>query len=268
MYGAIKVFFQCINAGSLICGPKGHLEYEASDGSLFKLDFDCPIAKANYCGASVSENSPFQIKGDVAERGADITYVWLITQKHHNEFVDMPVSTIDLLNAEKCNLLSLEQILKYIDNREYVRLKDVFEIKDMPVDAKLWCIKNNLFLTAQTKAIITRALADKIKDKFAANDATGLYDRAYEYNLSISQNVYGLPQGQELHSEVRNYLRNNINDTDGISEDISMAIIDALCNENLSKGCSNAIDLYTMSKEKNVTIQRKQEIISIVEKLL
>ena len=260
-----KDIFQCTNCGSSICGPEGHVEYESSDGSVFKLDFDCPVTKDNYCSGSVSKNSPFKISSSVQAGGADIDYTWTITQKDFNNFIDMPVSSIDLLNAEKCKLLSVGKILEYINNREFVCMKDVLAIKDMPMDAKLWCIKNDLFFTSQTKAIITRAIADKVKDQFAANEVSGLFEQAYEHNIIISQGIHADNQGKELRSDIRSFLRSNVFNKNGVGADMSLAVVDALCDENLAKGCSNAIDLYVASDDSD---KRKQEIVSIIEDLL
>lgn len=80
----LERIFQTVNRQSYMCGPEGRVRYEAADGSVFTICFDCPTSAPNKCNVSVGEGSPWKITGHVPSSGIDdINYDCTITQKSY-----------------------------------------------------------------------------------------------------------------------------------------------------------------------------------------
>lgn len=261
--------FKCINKDSNISGPEGTVAYESSDGSRFTLHFDCPWNASNVCNAKVSENSPYKISGNVPPSGADITYSWTITQKNFNQFLDPPVLSQDLISAPKCNLVPFDKILTYINGREFICLKDVFAIKELPHKAKIWCAKHPLFLTPQTKAILTRTLVEK--NAAAAVDAYGISDlteAALMLNRNISQGELSQNKRENLHYQFQEVIPVTLSARTAKLDDMLLCVIQALLNEDLAVGWAAAADAFLNEVNPNGMEERAEKLIRMIEERL
>lgn len=263
--------FQTINSDSNICGPEGWVDYQSLDGSVFYLHFDCPTVHNNVCDATVSENSPYVITGTVPAHGADIDYKWTITQAQFDRIIDVPVSAVDLLNTSRCDLVPVSKILKYIDGREYVSLKDVFACEKLHPEAKLWCAKHALFLTSQGKAELTRRLVEKaIKE--ADSDETkylkGLIDRAMEFHIDLSKGNYCRDKNLELQNALQQETLKP-GAVKGTNRSGSVVcILDALRDSDLEAGWRTAVDTYVNYYEKEGVEKRRNDVIQMIEDAL
>jgi hypothetical protein len=259
--------FKTVNVGSSICGPEGMVQYEAADGSVFTMEFDCPVSSKNVCNGTVSGGSPYKIESDVPRTGADIEYKWNISQKSYLDFVDAPIFSVDLIRSEKCDLVPTERVLKFIDNRTCLYLKDVFAIDELPAQAKIWCAVHDLFLTPQSKAILLRDLAQKAAGEFTSNfrNFSGVFDDALSYNLKVSAGTLSDIERERLRGAL------NACDTaaDGVHRDTELLTVkEALLNHNLSEGWKTAVNAYISVERKEGAKERRDAVITLIKERL
>ena len=144
---------------STICSD-GYVVYTAADGTEFRLDYNCTMSGKNDISMTIQKLSgPWAHGSIIATDGFNSCYYWEIIQT--SDFVDAPVFPEDILKAEKCNSISNEKILKYIDGRHCVYLKDCLAVNSLPAFAKVWCIQNPLFLTPASKALVLRNVSQE-----------------------------------------------------------------------------------------------------------
>ncbi len=255
--------FSCVNKGSLMCGPKGEVVYEAADGSRFTIAFDCPTSSPNVCNVSVSDASPWQIKGTVPPSGIDgIYYSCTITQKDYNAVIDVPVSSVAIINEPKCNLVSMVNILKHINDREYVKLKDVFAVDELPLEAKLWCAKSNLFLTPQSKSSLLRSYAKELFEELLVDDEKSkmLLDEAINFNIDLSQGEISEKKKELLQDKL-----NSCNDIAYESNNVKLLdIIHILLEIDLSYAWSRLVSMHTERSNKTEFKKRQENLISFI----
>lgn len=261
--------FKCVNEASNISGPEGTVTYESADGSVFTLHFDCPWNHSNVCDATVSEHSPFKISAGVPAHGADITYSWTITQKDFKQLLDLPVSSVDFIAAPKCDLVPFRKILEYIDGRETICLKDVFAVEELPNKAKIWCATHSLFLTSQSKAILTRELAKRVANKInGVHRIDGLVEEALAYNEKLSQGDICRGQGDELTARMQSLIVPALSAEPMKQENVLLCVIQALVIEDLSAGFKAAVAAYVNNANQNGLEDRTAEVAAIIgEKL-
>lgn len=258
-----ETIFACINKGSLMCGPKGKVQYETADGSVFTINFDCPTSSPNVCNVEVSEASPWKIKGTVPKSGINnIYYSCIITQKDYNAVIDVPVSSVDIINEPKCNLVPVETILKCINGREYLKLKDIFAIDELPLEAKLWCAKSNLFLTPQSKSSLLRSYAKELFSQQLIDDEKSklLLSEVINFNIDLSQG--------EISEKKKDLLKDNLNACNDIAyERNNVKLIDImhiLLETDLSYAWSWLVSIHTERQNKTEFKMRQENLVSFI----
>ncbi len=262
----LNIIFECVNRASYACGPRGIVKYKSQDGSEFTIEFDCPTSSPNICNVSVSAGSPWTITGDVPAHGVDIDYTCKIFQKAYNAVIDVPVSVIDILNAPKCNMIPESKIVEYADGREKVCLKDVFEIKDLPPEAKLWCAGNPLFLTDQGKAALSRRFVQEIVSEYQTDsfNVQRLIDDALIFNDNVARGEFSQSKRESVCGALADKRRENISEAE--SEILSM--IYSLLTPNLSEGWSLLQHLYVKRYVAEGLSERQKTMLAFIEKNL
>lgn len=126
----------------------GYVTYLANDGTKFILKFYINSINTYLVQNSMEiENlsGPWAAGSITHTTGAEAKFCWQIIQT--DSFADVPVLAEDILTAEKCDLLTREQIWEYLAMRDKITLSDCFAEKNLPAHAKIWCAVNPLFLT-------------------------------------------------------------------------------------------------------------------------
>ena len=261
----LERIFQTVNRQSYMCGPEGRVRYEAADGSVFTICFDCPTSAPNKCNVSVGEGSPWKITGHVPSSGIDdINYDCTITQKHYQEIIDVPVFVKDIIDAPKCGLVSEEEILGLASGRDRVRLRDVFIIESLPLEAKLWCARSPLFLTAQGKAALSRAFVQEIMGEQRENPAAGgpLLEAALLCNDRMAQGEYSASKIESLHADFTKELAGS-----GRSRGNELlCMVQSLLNPDFQAGWTSIVNLYVKRNMTEGLRERQQKVIDFIQR--
>ena len=259
--------FQTVNRQSYMCGPKGQVCYEAADGSLFTIDFDCPTSAPNICNVSVGQASPWKIVGSVPPDGIDdINYDCTITQKKYDEIIDVPVLVKDIIDAPKCDMLSAEEILGLASERDRVRLQDVFMIGSLPAEAKLWCARSPLFLTAQGKAALSRSFVQKIigEQHEKATARSSLLEAALIWNDNMAQGEYSASKIESLHADFAKELAGN---SKSRGNEL-LCMVQSLLNPDFQAGWTSVVNLYVKRNMTEGLRERQQKVIDFIQRNL
>lgn len=262
------MFFETINDASNLCGPKGHVVYRDAGEREFTMRFDCPTSDNNVCTAEMTAgDSSYTITGEVPKSGHDIDYKWTIKQAKFNEFIDAPIFSKDLLNAPQCGLISKEKMLKYIDGRSCLYLKNVFEVRYLPTEAIIWCSVHDLFLTPQSKAILTRDLAQKAMRELSPSvrNRIILFDHLLTYHENISK-------GDIISSERERLLEKYSKSSEAVNSgqvcerDFELLdVIKTLMEDNLEDGWRTAVNTYVRRDKKDGVEERRKAVIELIE---
>lgn len=248
----------------------GYVTYQANDGTKFNLKFYINSINTYLVRNSMEiENlSGPWAAGDISHSsGAQADFWWEINQM--SSFADVPVLAEDILMADKCDLLTREQIWKYLAMRDRVTLADCFAEKNLPAHAKIWCAVHPLFLTPKSKAVLCRNLAEEALSELTAINGGPALDS--EEFLSINQR---LAFGDRRQADL-DRCRKIIHDTcekaaknENAREFELTNVLYGLLDDNLANGWLRAVSSYIGFAQDSELSKREQVVIKLVERKL
>lgn len=248
----------------------GWCKYTANDGSVFTFHFEDNKSDDNYCWTTIENLSgPWSVDTpDYPKGGKTFTVTYKILQKA-NTFADVPVSPEEILNASKCDSYSIQQIKEFMKGYNQIHLKDVFEKTDLPVNAKMWCATNPIFLSPGSKSILLSDLAALIETELSKDvqNVLPILEKAVIHNGKIATNMHSNADAGDIRSQLEEQYTAAQNSNfvrDG-------ELIDTLCqylNQDISEGWKAAVSCYFGRAEGEELEKRRQNIIHLIEKRL
>lgn len=256
-------FFEAENRDSSEVPPAGWIKCYAADGTEFTFSFDDKTSEDNICKSEMNiQNAPFYLPvPDYPKSGK----TWTVTFYVKLKIADAPVFPEDLIKATKCALFPESKVKELIGDRKCVYLRDVMESTKLnPID-KVWCATHPLFLTASSKADLTRNLVNHSIHELTAerNHPFQLIDEALQANLNFEKGLIG----PDRLFDLRKLLDEKTTAIKGFSQrDTEIYDIAAsLTTLNANDGWANAVSSYINNANGNELKQRLDKVLDIVK---
>ena len=166
----------------------GSVSYVSALGTEFTFSFEDRWQASNTCSSSMSNVSdPVTLPTPSYPDGAS-DYKWTVTFiiASKDDFHDAGVFTSHILEAARCADFKDDVVRRWIGDRRGVRLADVLEHHEIPIEGKLWCATHRLFLTPSSKAILARDLAKMALEEAGLSGAhTALFDEITQTSADL-----------------------------------------------------------------------------------